>query len=311
MELLLLLFFAGGPFSDLLGLPPGERDAQLVHAAAENSMLYLEWAERGEGKPGAKGVDGMVADPEVKHFVERVMTQIKRGVTQNMPPDAPQRPVLAALPEFVVAFSGRPGCMFVSLDEGAGEANDPWTAVLGRINAGLVINAGDKADEFTDILGQWISQVPGMQKPEKFDRLQLPLPVPAFLHRDGDRIILAVGRKTLDQILARLKSGDGGLATNKVFTAAWDELKLERVGSISWLDVKAAATEIPSLIDGSTADMVSAMLDVTGFSGLENVMSVTGVVDGEITGRIKATTKGEFKGLMTFMSGRAITADDF
>ena len=73
MELLMLLLLGGGPLGDLLGMPPGDRDTNLVHAAASDSVLYLEWAERSEGQAGAPGVDGLFADPEIKHFVNRIV----------------------------------------------------------------------------------------------------------------------------------------------------------------------------------------------------------------------------------------------
>ena len=87
MELLLLLLFAGGPAGDLMGMPPGERDTNLVHAASSDSILYLEWAERSAGKPGAPGVDGMFADPEVQNFVKRIKAAIQRSITENIPKD--------------------------------------------------------------------------------------------------------------------------------------------------------------------------------------------------------------------------------
>ena len=59
---LLFWIFAG---SGLVGLPPGERDPALLNAAAPESVLYFEWAARGPGQPGATGIEGFAADPEI------------------------------------------------------------------------------------------------------------------------------------------------------------------------------------------------------------------------------------------------------
>ena len=50
--------------SGLLGLPPGERDPALVKSVPPQTFLYFEWASLGEGRTGASGVDGFVADSE-------------------------------------------------------------------------------------------------------------------------------------------------------------------------------------------------------------------------------------------------------
>ncbi|MCH7687477.1 MAG: GTP-binding protein [Planctomycetes bacterium] len=68
LELLILMMVGGGLFSGagLMGMPPGERDAAFLRCAPSDAVLYVEWAERSTGKPGAPGIDGLAADPEMK-----------------------------------------------------------------------------------------------------------------------------------------------------------------------------------------------------------------------------------------------------
>ena len=82
-ELLILLLGLGGPFNQLLGFPPGERDPSLVHAAPADSLLYIEWSARGQGKAGAAGIDGLVADPEVVVFFDRFKSAIETMMARN------------------------------------------------------------------------------------------------------------------------------------------------------------------------------------------------------------------------------------
>lgn len=307
-ELLMILLLSGGPFSDFLGIPAGERDTQLAHAAATDSVLYVEWAARGEGKPGAPGVDGMYADPEMKQFVSRIMAAIKQGVSENVPPDAPQREMMGKLPEFALAFSGKPGCLFAAITDGP--APDSPMAALGRVKAGLVISAGDKADEFSATIAEWLAQIPGMQAPEKMERVQLPLPVPSFLHRHKDYLIVALGPKTLDEIIKGLDEGRGGIAENADFAAALKEVQMDRIGNIGWLDLKNGAESITEVM-GPNGAMVPQVLEMAGLAGVEYGLSVTGVEDGKVRSRMKLKTDGKLKGLLTLGAGRGITKDDF
>ena len=311
IELLIMLFFAGGPLSDIMGLPPGDRDTNLVHAAAEDSLLYFEWAARGEGKLGGEGVDGLVADPEVKSFFNRLVSAIQTSMTETMPPDAPQSEMMKALPQFVISFSGRPGCLYVGLKEDGpapGEGN-PAMALAMNVEAALVVNAGEKADEFSQTIAAWLGQALG-KAPEKLDQVQLPLPVPAKLHRHENYIILAIGAGVLDKVIGRLKEPVGGLATNKRFAAAWDELKLERTGNLSWIDLASGAENVGELM-GPDGAMIPQVLEMTGLNSVDHIMTVSGIVDGQVRSRIKAKTDGKQEGLLALMSGRALTADDF
>ncbi len=313
-EMLILLLFAGGPASDLLGIPPGERDAALVHAAAADSIVYFEWAERGQGKEGAEGVDGLVADPEVKHFLNQIVTAIKKNIEREFAGDnggqTRQRAMFQALPEFVMAFSGRPGCLSISLkDDGAG-GGDPLQALAMRAQALLVVNAGDKADEFSKTIGKWLSEIPGIAEPEKLDKIRLPLPVPAIVHRHEDYIILGIGQDIVDKAIERLTKKEGGLATNERFAAGWKELELKRTGNIGFIDLKSGAEELGELL-GQDGAMIPMVMEATGIGNIEHIMSVTGVVDGMVRARVKAWTNGKLEGLMAAASGRAIVADDF
>lgn len=309
IEMLMMLFFAGGPLGDLLGLPPGERDTALVHAAAEDSVFYLEWASRGSGTPGAEGIDGLVADPEVAAFFQRLESAVTTAITGNLRDD-PARELMAALPGFVIAFSGRPGCLHVSFADGDPPANaDPGLGVMMSLKAALVINGGDSADKFAQQLAGFMAPL-GINAAADFNHTPLPLPIPAEIHRHENYFILAVGPRTADEVANRLKESAGGLADNKDFSAALEALLLERTGSVAWLDLENGVEDIAGLM-GPPGQMIPDALDMVGLGGVRNVVSVIGVVDGQVQSRVVAKTDGKLAGLMAMGAGRAMTAKDF
>ena len=78
LEVLFILL--GG--SGLLGMPPGERDALLLKAAPQQTLLYFEWAGRGAGQPGAAGIDGLVP---IRRSGHSSRLSIKLSPTRNTP----------------------------------------------------------------------------------------------------------------------------------------------------------------------------------------------------------------------------------
>ncbi len=313
-ELLILLLFAGGPFSDLLGIPPGDRDGALIHAAPADSMLYLEWAERGTGTAGAPGVDGLVADPEVRHFLARLEAATRDSLARNFPADDPRRELMAALPRAVVAMSGRPGCVFATVRKDAiPEGADPSTAMLTGLRAAVIVSGGDSADEFTVTIRSWLTGLMGPNVPDKLDRLPLPLPlpVPAQLHRHGNYLILAIGAGTLDEVIERLDSREDGLATYAPFVAAHDAVKLARVGHVAWLDAKAARENLIPLLGPGAAGQAQMALNMVGLGGVNHVCSVVGVSDGQVVSRMKIGTDGKTEGLLALVAARGLQAADF
>src|SRR5262245_34557606 len=63
-EIFFLLF--SGQF---LGLVPGERDPELIKSPPAGAYVYQEWTALGPTEPGAPGVAGLLADPEIESFL--------------------------------------------------------------------------------------------------------------------------------------------------------------------------------------------------------------------------------------------------
>ena len=86
-ELFVFWFFTG---SGLLGLPPGERDPALLKSVPPQTLAYFEWAPARPRSTSATGVDGFVADPEIRQFFELLeqprSTSMKALTTTECPP---------------------------------------------------------------------------------------------------------------------------------------------------------------------------------------------------------------------------------
>ena len=308
IELLFVVLSMGGPFSQLLGLPPGDRDPNLVYAASEDSIVYTEWASRGEGQVDAPSIDGLIADPEIKHFIAKLQAATEAAISKEANSGA-----FKELPEFVLTLSGRPGCFFMSLNSAAEQADVPNpVAMLNAIQAGLVINGGDEADAIASTIKAFLKE--GMRvELEELDHFMLPLPAPVTvqLHRHNNNIIVGVGPDTVDQIVARLTAESGGMTNHAGFQSAWAELGMDRTGLITFVDIENGLPQIAKLVGVGQEAMVTSGLRMAGLSGAKWSMNVAGIVDGQSVRRGMVKGVSGDKGLMALLSGRGITADDF
>ena len=306
-ELLILLLASGGPLNQFLGLPPGERDPNLVHVAPADSLLYIEWAARGEGKPGAAGIDGLAADPEVVVFFERLRGGIENMIARNTGADEIE--TIKQVPGLVISLTGKPGCLFWGLEsEAIPEDTPPQFAMAMAIRAGLVVNAGDDADEISDTIKSLIALASG-QQPDQLDHTPLPLPAPVQIHRQGNYLILAAGENGVDDIIARLEAKAGGISKHESFAAGWKDLRLDRSGLIAFLDIENGIEKIGDLT--GMRPQFDQGLQMAGLGSVKWAMSVTGVADGQVVsrGHLRGVTGDQ--GLMALVSGRGIQADDF
>ncbi|MCG8651793.1 MAG: hypothetical protein MI861_18275, partial [Pirellulales bacterium] len=208
----------------------------------------------------------------------------------------------------IVSISGKPGCLFVGLDPQQQQDVPPDFAALMSLRAGLVINAGDDADEVAANVQSLLSAALGSPV-ESLDHTLLPLPIPAMLHRHDDYLIFAVGPDVLDGIVDRLAAQSGGMSEHQGFAAGWQDLGMDRTGMITFLDIERGVEKIGSLT-GTQAAILQGMR-MAGMDGATWAMGVSGIENGSLIsrGHLRGVTGDD--GLMALASGRGITADDF
>lgn len=301
---LILISLMGLPLPQLVGLPPGDRDANLARMASGESFMYLEWASRGEGKPGAPGIDGMAAEPEVINFISKIQTAIQNSlVNESGIAD------LKMLPQLAVALSGHAGCLYLELD-----INDEFQpgpaemALMQTLRAALVINTKGETDEIEGKITK-LASLAFRTEIANLDHLAVPAPIPVQIHRHQDYLIVGLGAEVVDQIVGRLDAGNAGLAQQETFKKASADVTVQRLGSIAFIDAKKMLSGVKKII-GSPPEFATAT-EFTGMDKLEWAMMVTGANEsGQIVSRGKLMGMKGDKGLLAGIANAKINTTD-
>ncbi|MCH8829620.1 MAG: hypothetical protein IID45_08590 [Planctomycetes bacterium] len=306
-------FFSG---SGVMGLPPGERDVLLAQCPPADAVLYAEWSERSAGKAGAKGIDGLAADPEVRAFFKDLETAILALIEKKSANSGPEAKVLAkVVPQIVKILLNRPGCLSVSLDEKiVGKIVGPpgpaqMMAVLAAVRATVVINAGKDADKLAKQIEALLALLPAEARKKGLNRQVIPVPPPIgklILHRHNKYFILAFGKGALDQALAGLTGKSKGLLGNPRFVAAAKKVAFRRTATVAWIDVKTAIGKAVSIF----GEPVQKVVKIIGGDSIQHLMTSAGVIDGEVHTRTFIGTNGKTEGILALLSGRAIKPAD-
>ncbi len=294
MEILLILL--GG--SGLLGMPPGQRDAAFLKAAPRQSLVYVEWASPGAGQPGARGIDGFTADPEIQALlraIDKLLAPTDEAGAEDPEHLLPHRDTLR-LAKLLAAHAG---CLFAVADPplaGNERIKIPTPAeVLSRVHICLIVDAGADAAAILEAIGRAShAEIP---KQPRMHEIPGPLGLKLAVHQEGERLLIGFGRGTIERALAGLRGETPGLDSNPRFQAGWKHVSTERVGSVGWLDLQGTADfAIQSM--GPAGILTQAVWRGAGADAVESVVSATGVVDGNIIQRTFVTTGGRTDGVL-------------
>ena len=330
VELLFLLASGGG----LLGMPPGERDAAFLRCAPVDAAVYVEWAERSAGKPGAPGIDGLAADPEIREFLKQVEQAILDAVEENTAGGGPEEQILGeALPGLIKRLLNRSGCLYLNYDneapkkagenaskkEGDAPAAGPpmkaWINLVAGVQVTLIVNGGDEADAIAKEIKKLLELLPADARTDNIQRQSLPLPLPMpglalTLHRHEKYFIVGFGPNTIDAAIAGLTGKSKGLTANERFQQAMKRVAIERTAGLSWIDVKGIVEKIANSPIGLQAAVVNAMVKMVGADAIDSIASAAGVADGRIRSKTFITTDGQTDGILSLFAGRAIKPAD-
>ena len=302
LEVLFILL--GG--SGLLGMPPGERDALLLKAAPQQTLMYFEWAGRAVGQPGAKGIDGLAADPEVRAFFEA----LDRAIANAQYPDSDdeQQRLQKEVPTLVKLLTAHPGCLFVGFEPPLpGESllktlspND----VTARFRIGLVSSAGKDVEPLLETIAR-LAEVDVGKQPKLQEVSAGPMALKLTIHREADRVMIGFGGGTVANALACLKGEAPGLDTNERFQAGWKRVASPRVATVGWLDLRGVFENVTRTA-GPAGLVFQAILQGASADALDYVVSGSGVVDGDIVQRTFLATGGRTDGLLLLAGGPAL-----
>ena len=318
-----MLMFGGFLGGGVMGLPPGQRDAAFVQCPPKEVILYTEWAVRGTGQPGAAGIDGFAADPEVLAFIAAIDKAIHDTIEINA--TQPNEKVLGEnIPPLVKRLLNRPGCVYVDLDAKSAKklmaeppelppAMPPMFGMLPAVQATMIVNGGEDADAIAKHLEAICGLLPESQQAEKLQHQKLPIPLEGAtleLHRYKNYFILGWGQDTVESAVKGLSDESQGLKDNPRFQTAMEKVTLERAASVSWIDLKSLTQKAVEGL-GPQGLVVPAVLGQLGADSIESLAFCRGVVDGQIHSRGFLHTAGKTEGVLALAAGRPLKASDF
>ncbi|HEY4259930.1 MAG TPA: hypothetical protein VGM98_07215 [Schlesneria sp.] len=311
IEILLLVLGGGG----LLGTPPADRDPAFLKAAPQNSLAYVEWAARGPGKPGASGVDGFVADPEIVALlqaIDQVLTPTEASSPPSVEIEVDQQPLNRDALRLAKLVTAHSGCLFVFADpprapKGLLDVLKPGDA-LSQFHACLVVNTGADAAGIVYAFNRATrNQVP--TQPQMVPVLG-PNGVKLTVHQQGDRLLVGFGQGTIERALVGLSGTGPGLDSNPRFAAGWKRVATERVGSLAWIDTKGATdAAIQSL--GPAGLIAQTILRGAGIDAIDSVVAGSGVMNGNVIQRTFISTGGRSDGVLMLAKNLALKPEQF
>ncbi len=303
IEVLFILLSGSG----WLGMPPGERDPALLKAAPQQTLCYFEWAGRAAGQPGAAGIDGLAADPEVIAFFEALDLAFAKAEYPDA--DEDQQRLQQHLPRLVKLLTAHPGCLsigFEPLPPGQTLLNafKKSQSLTEQFRIGLVSSAGSDAELLVEALGQLTETE--LEKQPRMQEVAVPgIALKFTVHREADRVLIGLGEGSVERVLACLRGAESGLDANAQFQTAWTRVAPTRVGTVGWFDLKGAI-ETMTRAAGPAGILIQPMLRVVGAEALESLVMGTGVENGIVVQRTFLTTNGRTDGLLLLAGGPAL-----
>ncbi len=324
IEGLMLLLVAGGGGGGILGMPPGERDTTLMQCPPKQVILYSEWAGRGKGKPGAPGVEGFAADPEVLSFIAAFKKGIHDSINRNEFRNKEDQIISENITPLVFLALNRSGCFYLDADAKTilnimanppelPRFTPPFVGFLPGVRATLILNGGDQAEEMAKHITALCNLMPESEQTENLQHQKFPIPLEnasLTLHRHKNYFILGWGKGTVDEALKGLKGESQGLKDDPRFLAGMEKVALERTGSVVWFDLKSLVDKAVKGL-GPQGLIVAAMVKQLGLDSVESLALCTGIVEGQVHTRGFLKTGGKTEGVLALAAGRPLTPKDF
>lgn len=327
---LLVLLGLGGGIGVPLGIPPQKEDSLLARVAPEECLFYLSSAGIAEPDPKSTNqTEQLLAEPEIKTLLAQVESVIDKGLQTAAPREGQEKAAQAQLAVRVVkALLTRPAALFVASATMGSKGPDVRSkTVVNRadgpdavavrttttmphidVRGGIVVNLGDDAEDWKKTLEAQQKRLPrGSAQPVSieasvFYRLTLGPGVPPVTWGvRGKYLIAGIGPQSVEQILDRARG-----AEPKWLTGIRQQIPVERVATVSYLDVQALVRTFAPLAGPQTP----AILKATGLDGVTTLVSVTGLDQEGFVSRTLVGLAGEPRGLFTLATGKPLTAAD-
>jgi hypothetical protein len=303
MEMMILLF--GGGLSGIpMGMPPAAPDPVMARIAPDDSLVYVAWNGTADASPdSANNAEKMLADPQIKRFIDQLIEVVEKGVRRGAGPGANSRKVATEIPKVVRTIFTRPTTFFIG-QVGVGPKG---------INAplGFVVNVGENGKDFErsfKLLQDLLADESGASEKEgdttwySWPTLQGVPPISWGV--ENGYFILSVGEGTREQIQARMK-GDKDSA---FLAGIAKRLPVERGSSVTYINVQNIIKTVTPLMSRQVPD-ADNFLALLGLNEFKSVSSVTGFDKTHIVSRswIEVSKR---TGVFDVIRSKPLTAED-
>ena len=287
-----------------LGIPPGPDDPVISRVAPENCVFYTTWAAVATPNPNSQNqAEKMLAEPEVRLFVDHLEKWVRHSVTQvssdseaNSLSDATFDALLMVLRHqtamFVsdVKFRGRrvaaKGGVVVALGSDALLARRLFYQHV----HGFFVNLNAQSIETVSFYG------------DKWYRVKIASDFPGLLVGMKDSyLIVAVGEDSPDPIVQRMDR-----SVPRWLKEARRQAGLERPTGMTYINLRR-------LREAGTAGTDSRRqrpMDALGLAQLPWVMSASGLVGPDVVTRTILPIEGQPRGLLLAAEGRGLQRED-
>lgn len=249
----------------LPGLPPGERAPELWRMVPPDAVIALEWSARGATQPGAVGIEGILADPEI----QQALQAFRRHADQKSFPLTLYEVSAIRVAEVLLS---RPGLFYLALSPQAG--NGPG---LPGLRAVVAVHGGDNPDvlhqQMQELLPEWL--VRDYRAKPSLTALVTGL---VQFRREGPYLVWGFNLGAADKALRRL-SQNAQPMDSPSFSEQLQAVHMERLSTVLWLNASASLTTLRELVpDEWKARFPQLSRPVGGVllvSGLENGRVIT------------------------------------
>jgi hypothetical protein len=299
-----MMLSLGGGVGVPLGVPPLPQDALLTKVAPEECLVYFSSA--GMAKPEASSTnqtEQLFAEPEIQELAAQAEKMIRAAVKESARKEGREAQVFAEEgPTLVKALLTRPFAIYLAELKVAPKSPP-------QIRGGAVLSLGDDADKLTAALDRCLAALPKDQIKDvtvdgtTFHRVTPPDDGPELTWGvKGKYLYVAAGKGEAEALLKRAQDG----AAPKWLTALHKQLPLERVSTVTTMDVKALIDVLAPL----GGPEVPKVLEATGISGIERLSGVSGLDKEGFVSRSLVQIKGEPKGFLALANQKGLTAAD-
>ena len=287
-----------------LGIPPAPDDPVMARFAPEECVFYTTWSASGAANPASKNqAEKMLAEPEVRQFVEHLEKWIRHSVSQ--PASDPYASSLSdATFDWMLLMLRHQTTMFVS----ELKIKDKKVSAKG----GMVVALGADAPAATRLFHENVREfflnlnVEALEvlhiDGQKWYRVKPKAEFPTMIVGIKDsHLIVAVGEGSLEMIVERMQkpAPEWLVKARRIST-------FDRPAGLTYINVQRLLEVGPASTDPNRKQWV----ELLGLAQSPWLVSATGLVGPDVVTRTVLPIEGQPRGVLFLANGRGLKRED-